>query len=388
MHPILAGLLGAAVALVVVGLVWGARRAGRPRRRSLSPEPGSTASPELTRVALHLPTGAMVVGVHDEVLVVNDAGLRMGLARGTRVGFPELLNLVRSSRANHQVFAGDLVRERDPGTDAVQLSARIIPLDNGVVLVITTDESAHRRVDAVRRDFVANVSHELKTPIGAIGILAEAIESASDEPEEVSRFAERLQEESRRLSELVSQIIELSRLQSADPLPNREVVDVDEVVDEALSRSRELANNRGVNLIRARGESTRVMGDRWQLIDAVTNLVQNAIVYSDKNARVAVTVIPVTADGDEFVEIKVADNGIGISDENQRRIFERFYRVDFGRSRDNGGTGLGLSIVRHIAGAHGGSVRVWSRLGQGSTFTLRIPAWLGGSEDTDESEEE
>lgn len=243
-----------------------------------------------------------------------------------------------------------------------------------MVLVIAEDEAAKRRVETVRRDFVANVSHELKTPIGAIGILAEAVEAASDDPEAVSRFAGRLQLESARLAELVGQIIDLSRLQASDPLDATEMVDVSDVLDEALGRSREAADHRGVVLSRSQDQPARVLGDRWQLTDAVTNLVQNAIAYSDRRARVSVGASTVTVGEDRFVDIRVSDNGIGISADDQERIFERFYRVDHGRSRDSGGTGLGLSIVRHIAGAHGGSVSVWSQPRQGSTFTLRLPA--------------
>ena len=158
---------------------------------------------------------------------------------------------------------------------------------------------------------------------------------------------------------------------------SRELVDVGEVVAEAVSRSQERATQRGVGLIVAHTDVVRVMGDRWQLADAITNLVQNAINYSNERARVTISVQAVAQDGDDFVDVKVSDNGIGIRPEEQERIFERFYRVDYGRSRESGGTGLGLSIVRHIAVTHGGSIRVWSRPGQGSTFTLRLPAYLG-----------
>ncbi|MCC2591972.1 two-component sensor histidine kinase [Tessaracoccus sp. OS52] len=388
MPPALAGLIGALTTLAVVLLVIGIRRGIESRQRMLRPAPGSQATPDLARIVDALGHGAVLVGSHDEVLASNDAGAGMGLVRGTRIGFKELLALVRQARESGKTFTGTIEREREPGTEVLELTGRVIPLEDDMVLVIAEDESAHRRVEAVRRDFVANVSHELKTPIGAIAILAEAIEAASDDPEAVSKFVGRLQMESSRLSELVSQIIDLSRLQSSDPAVLEDIVEVDEVIDEALGRARVLAANRGVNLIRAKSPTPfRVHGNRWQLADAVTNLVQNAIVYSDVNARVAVSVVGVVEDGDEFVEIKVADNGIGISIEDQARIFERFYRVDYGRSRGNGGTGLGLSIVRHIALAHGGTIRVWSRPHQGSTFTLRLPVYLGEDE-PDEIEED
>ncbi|QNP57588.1 hypothetical protein H9L22_11605 [Tessaracoccus defluvii] len=259
----------------------------------------------------------------------------------------------------------------------MEVAAHVRPLGNDRVLVLGVDESGERRVEAVRRDFVANISHELKTPIGAISVLSEALAAARDDPEAVDLFSGRLQRETARLAELINQIIDLSRLQSEDPMLSRELVDVGEVVAEAVSRSQERATQRGVGLIVAHTDVVRVMGDRWQLADAITNLVQNAINYSNERARVTISVQAVAQDGDDFVDVKVSDNGIGIRPEEQERIFERFYRVDYGRSRESGGTGLGLSIVRHIAVTHGGSIRVWSRPGQGSTFTLRLPAYLG-----------
>ena len=298
----------------------------------------------------------------------------MGLVRGTRIGFPGLLDRVRQVRRTDTEYLGTVIQDRPPGMENVELCTRVIPLRGGHVLVMAEDEAATRRVDAVRRDFVANVSHELKTPIGAIGILAETIEAASGDPEQVIHFARRVQRESARLAELVNQIIELSRLQSSDPMLSREVVEVEEIVDEAIGRTRETAEARRINLVRAAVPCAWVLGDRRQLIDALVNLVQNAVNYSDDNARVVVAVTRMSDDEGENVEITVSDNGIGISREDQERIFERFYRVDYGRSRESGGTGLGLSIVRHIALAHQGSVKVWSRPRQGSTFTLRLPA--------------
>lgn len=378
MPPVLAGLIGAATTLLLVVLVLAIQRTLEGRQQLTAPRAGSVASTDMSRVVGALRAGTMLVGSHDEVLTTNHSALVMGLARGTRVGFPELLELVRGVRSSGEIFRGHIEREREPGRDVVQLMGRVVPLEDGVVLVIAEDESATQRGEAVHRDFVANVSHELKTPIGAIAILAEAVEAASDDPEAVSRFASRLQMESARLAELVGQIIDLSRLQSAAPASSLGIVDVLDIVDEALARSREAADNRGVVLTRAPSEPARVRGDRWQLVDAVANLVHNAISYSGRKARVAVTVTARTVGEEPVVDIKVSDNGIGIAAEEQERIFERFYRVDYGRSRESGGTGLGLSIVRHIAEAHGGSISVWSRPRQGSTFTLQLPALDGG----------
>lgn len=376
MHPAVAGLIGACLALIVVLFVMIVRK-GLERRRRLEAANNPEASAELRSVMDLLHSGAMLVGPHDEILHVNEPGVVLNLARGSRVGFATLLDKIREVRSSEHAFRGTVKRELHPGAEPLELNARVAPLGQSGVLVIAEDESSRRRIEAVRRDFVANISHELKTPIGALSVLAEAVEAASDDPDEVRRFAGRLQHESSRLAELVNQIIDLSRLQSEDPMLSREIVDVHEVVTEAVGRSQELAEKRHVSLIVARTAHAYVVGDRWQLADAVSNLVQNAIHYSDARARVTLSILQVTADGDRFVEIKVSDNGIGIKPEEQERIFERFYRVDYGRSRDAGGTGLGLSIVRHIALAHGGSIRVWSRPGQGSTFTLSIPAHLG-----------
>ncbi|MHA6510929.1 sensor histidine kinase [Tessaracoccus sp. Z1128] len=387
MHPALAGLIGAGVALIGCLFAYMLIRGRQSWDQLEARRMADKASRELHDVLDTLHSGAVLVGPHDEILMVNEPGVALGLARGSRVGFPELLERVREVRASQQPFRGPVVRELHPGAERLELSTRIAPMVDENVLVIADDESTHKRVEAVRRDFVANISHELKTPIGAISVLAEAVEAAKDDPESVQRFVHRMQLETSRLAELVNQIIDLSRLQSTDPLLSREVVDVAEVVGEAISRSQERANQRGVSLILARTTHARILGDWFQLADAVTNLIQNAINYSDERARVTLSILPVTADGDQFVEIKVSDNGIGIKPEDQERIFERFYRVDYGRSRHSGGTGLGLSIVRHIANAHAGTVRVWSRPGQGSTFTLRLPAYLGPDPtDTDEED--
>lgn len=379
-------VLWAGVGALAVLLVWGvAAHLGGVRRDPASQRRAEMLG-EFVRIVDALPFAAMLVGRHDEVMRMNAQAEAMGLGRGTRVGFADLLDEVRRSRSGQRVFAGVLARQREAAEEALELQVNVIPLGDEQVLVVAQDDSEARRVEAVRRDFVANISHELKTPIGAITILAETIEAAADEPADVTRFARRLQAESRRLGELVGQIIELSRLQSSNPMLATEVVEVQDCIDDAFARTRASAEVRGVSLIRGPAVSARILGDRWQLSDALVNLVQNAINYSDPGARVAVTVLRARQDDVDVVDVKVADNGIGISLEDQERIFERFYRVDHGRSRESGGTGLGLSIVRHIALAHGGSVTVWSRPRQGSTFTLRLPAHVAGTVGVEEGE--
>jgi two-component system sensor histidine kinase SenX3 len=372
MHPAVAGLIGAGLALLGCLFAWLIHRGREGLRQIEAQRAGARVSEELRQVLGLMQTGALLVGPHDEILVVNEPGETMGLVRGTRVGFAELLDVVRAVRTSRIPYDGVLVRERQPGVEPLELTVRVSPMEDEDVLIFAVDESAAKRVDAVRRDFVANISHELKTPIGAISVLSEAVEAAKDDPEAVERFALRLQRETARLAELTNQIIDLSRLQTENPMLEHHVVDLSEVIDEAVSRSRERAARREVSVIVARTVDGHVLGDRWQLADAITNLVLNAISYSDG----------------EHAEVKVSDNGIGIKPEDQERIFERFFRVDYGRSRESGGTGLGLSIVRHIAVTHGGDIRVWSRPGQGSTFTLRLPAYLGEAPDDDVEDEE
>lgn len=387
MNPALAGLIGAGVALVGCLFFYLIHRGREGWRQLEAQRNADKVSQELRDVLTLIPSGVVMVGPHDEILVANDQALTLNLARGNRLGFPELLELVRTVRASGEPYRGPVTRAMLPGSDPVEIQARLAAFDDDRVLVLADDESSQRRVDAVRRDFVANISHELKTPIGAVSVLSEAVEAAYDDPEAVKKFATRLQMETARLAELINQIIDLSRLQSEDPMLASEVVDINDVVTEAVSRSRERANQREVSLIVARTAEAFVLGDQWQLTDAVTNLVQNAISYSGERARVTISVMCVGIDSDPQVEIKVSDNGIGIRPEDQERVFERFYRVDYGRSRESGGTGLGLSIVRHIAGAHGGSIRLWSRPGQGSTFTLSLPTYLGPRPDAESDEE-
>jgi two-component system sensor histidine kinase SenX3 len=300
----------------------------------------------------------------------------MGLARGSRVASPRMLELVRSVRRSG--LADHATIERPGSTSAVpaNLAVAVAPLRDGVVVVLARDISEEHRIDLSRRDFVTNISHELKTPIGAIGLLSEAVEKASDDPEMVIRFATRMQRESARLAELVQQIITLSRLQSDDPLREAKGIDISSVVRRAVDRLASTARARHVTLTVSDRDPGDVIGDGPQLIDAVANLIANAISYSHDGARVAVTCARRKHGDDEVIEIAVTDNGIGIAEADQERIFDRFFRVDPDRSRASGGTGLGLSIVKLVTEAHGGTVSVWSKVGSGSTFTLRLPAWI------------
>ena len=291
MHPALAGLIGAGLAVLVCLFAYLIVRGRENWRRLEAQQAAALVADEVRAILLTLREGALLVGPHDEIVVVNEAGEALSLARGSRVGFPELLVTVREVRASGRPFDGTIVREVQPGTERLEVAAHVRPLGNDRVLVLGVDESGERRVEAVRRDFVANISHELKTPIGAISVLSEALAAARDDPEAVDLFSGRLQRETARLAELINQIIDLSRLQSEDPMLSRELVDVGEVVAEAVSRSQERATQRGVGLIVAHTDVVRVMGDRWHSARARSlsgKFAANRPIYASLSARRAV----------------------------------------------------------------------------------------------------
>ncbi len=280
-------------------------------------------------------------------------------------------------------MAGDALRGRAAerelelfGPPRRVLTVRAVPLDSesrpSGVLVVVEDTSERRRLENVRRDFVANISHELKTPVGALALLAETLLD-EDQPEVVKRLAERLANEAFRVGNTIDDLLELSRLEVATALADDQVV-VAQFVGDAADRVRPAAEQRGI-AIEVERTPTRlaVVGDRRQLVSAVTNLLDNAVKYSEPGGSVEVRA---RTDG-TWVDVSVSDRGIGIPRRDLERIFERFYRVDRARSRETGGTGLGLAIVRHVASNHRGEVRVESREGVGSTFTLRLPAGPG-----------
>jgi len=365
-------VLFCSIALGVGVLVGRYSRSDAPPLEPTAP----VVPPDALIVAIESGVSALFVGNEDDVLDATEPARAMGLARGSRVASPRMLELVRSVRRSG--LADHATIERPGSTTAVpaNLAVAVAPLRDGVVVVLARDISEEHRIDLSRRDFVTNISHELKTPIGAIGLLSEAVEKASDDPEMVIRFATRMQRESARLAELVQQIITLSRLQSDDPLREARGIDVSVVVRRAVDRLTSTARARHVTLTVSDKEPGEVIGDGPQLIDAVANLIGNAIAYSHEGARVAVTCARRKNGDDEVIEIAVTDNGIGIADADQERIFDRFFRVDPDRSRASGGTGLGLSIVKLVTEAHGGSVSLWSKVGSGSTFTLRLPALI------------
>jgi two-component system sensor histidine kinase SenX3 len=347
-----------------VGVLAGAALVAWLRPRAAREESPRVGAPLVDRLIVDsLPLAFVVVGTGDEVLVSNTMARSSQLVSGRDVSAEPLRALVRDARRTRTAAHTD----HDDGRRLWRVDA--VPLDDDRIALFAEDRTEARRVDEVRRDFVANVGHELKTPVGALSLLAEATRDAADDPEAVRRFTERMERESARLAHLVQDIIDLSRVQGSDPTARRERVVLDRVVAEAVDRASELAASRGIELVQAEPTGVTVEGDERQLLAAVSNLLDNAVAYSPDDTRVAIAVVA----GDEYAEVSVTDQGIGIPPAEQDRIFERFYRVDPARSRETGGTGLGLAIVKHVATGHGGEVTVWSREGSGSTFTIRLP---------------
>ncbi len=327
--------------------------------------------PGVESVLSALSASAVLLDGSDDVLRASPAAYRLGLVRGNRFVHEALLELARRTRRDGEIRTAELELARGPlGAGTHSVAARVAPLGSELVLVLVDDRTESRRIDDVRRDFVENVSHELKTPVGALILLAEAVLGASDDPDAVRRFAGRMQHEAARLSNLVQELIDLSRLQWDDPLsaPNR--VDLDLVVAHALDRCRLTAQAKQIELVATGEADVEVRGDEEQLVTALRNLIDNAVSYSPDGTRVTVAV----RRSADLVELAVTDQGFGIPERDLARIFERFYRVDPARSRATGGTGLGLSIVKHVVANHGGEVTVWSDEGSGSTFTIRLPA--------------
>jgi two-component system sensor histidine kinase SenX3 len=316
-----------------------------------------------------LRSSALVVDRDDAVLKATAPVYGMGVVSGEQLVDDTLLDLVRQVRRDGQIRETELLHPRRIGVPARHLTVRVTPLGARLVLVLLEDRTRERQVEAIRRDFVANVSHELKTPVGAIRLLSEAVTDAADDPEAVQRFAGRMSMESMRLGRLVQQIIELSRLQDDDPLEEPGSVPIDRLLDRVIDENSTDACTKNINVVRDGDKELVVLGSLEQVALAVSNLVSNAVSYSPEGSTVVVS----TRAEATTVEIAVTDQGIGIPASEIDRIFERFYRVDPARHRSTGGTGLGLSIVKHVAASHGGDVRVWSVEGQGSTFTLTLP---------------
>lgn len=369
----LAGAAGLVTGLVTALAV---RASEHAQRTSAAEDHTPSVPPGVASVLSVLRSSAVVVDSEDRVLRASSAARAFGLVSGDRVVVDAVLAMARLVRRDGEIREEEIevIHGRREGR---WFAVRVAPMGTrGLVLVLAEDLTELRRVDAIRRDFVANVSHELKTPVGAMSLLAETIEEAADDPEAVRRFARRMQHESVRLTNVVQDLITLSRLQGGEPVAEPKVVSLDDVVHDAVDRCRLKAEPKEITLAIGGREGLQVHGDEELLVTAVRNVIDNAIAYSPERTRVVVC----TRLADERnAEISVTDQGIGIPEADLQRIFERFYRVDPARSRQTGGTGLGLAIVKHAATRHRGEVNVWSKEGSGSTFTIRLPLLTGSA---------
>jgi two-component system sensor histidine kinase SenX3 len=373
---LIAGAIGGVIGAMVTYL-W--RFDERRQQTVAEPTPVVPHGAEL--VLSVLSSSAVLVDSSDTVVNASAPAVAMGIVHDNRLEPDELMSLVRQVRRDGQVREADVSLQPRRGTTS-HVHARVAPLTSRLILVLADDRTREHRVESIRRDFVANVSHELKTPVGALNLLAEAVGEAKDDPEAVVRFSARMHLESERLTRLVQQIIDLSRLQNDVLSDDATTIKIGELVSEACEHSATDAEHKGIDIVTSVEPDLHVHGDRGQLHAAVSNLVENAVTYSPEGSHVTVT----AQRAGEDVRLTVADNGIGIPGDELDRIFERFYRVDPARARATGGTGLGLSIVKHVAASNGGTVEVWSEPGLGSSFTLVLPAFTHDIEDIEEEQ--
>jgi len=375
------------IAGVAVGVTVVPRIVARRQRRAADAA-GMTVSQMLQHITSLSPMGVAVVDTFNDVVYSNDRAVELNVVRDRILDD-------RAWQAAQRVFESgqdvevDLspLKVANPGRSGISVRGKVRLLtddDRRFAVVYIDDQSEHARMEATRRDFVANVSHELKTPVGAMSVLAEALLASADDPDTVRRFAEKMVAESHRLADMIGELIELSRLQGAERLPDLDAVDVDSIVSEAVSRHKVAADNSQISITTDAPTGYRVLGDEGLLVTAIANLVSNAIAYSPNGTDVSIS----RRRRGGNIEIAVTDRGIGIAKDDQERVFERFFRVDKARSRATGGTGLGLAIVKHVAANHNGSIRLWSQPGTGSTFTLSIPEYPDTGSHSDEREDQ
>ena len=379
----LAGLAGLGLGATLPRLPRLARRRGQDADSArVMPE-----SDLLQRAVESAPIGVLVVDSERSVPVSNLRVTEMGLVRDgvldDRLWAAVLRTLTTGEDAEVDLSAPRGMAGRRAGL-AVHGRIRLLGQSPRLAVVYLNDQSEQVRMEASRRDFVANVSHELKTPVAAMAVLSEALLESTDDPETVRRFGGKIYDESQRLANMVGELIELSRLQGAERLPDLVAVDVDTVLQEAISRYLVVAEKARIAINIDDVTELRVRGDEALLVTAIDNLISNAIAYSPEGSTVSIS----RRRTGDMVEIAVTDRGIGIAQADQERVFERFFRVDKARSRATGGTGLGLAIVKHVAANHNGSIRLWSRRGTGSTFTLSIPAYSDPDTETSLETEE
>lgn len=346
----------------------------RRRRTKVESEPGWEIPPGILDLLQIVDAEYLILAPGEVVLDSSSRTEGLSLVKEGRLISDPILILVRAARRSKEYQEATVELPRGPiGEGTHDLLVRVSPIgEQGLVVVLIFDDSEYRRLDAIRRDFIANISHELKTPIGALSILSEAVLGARDDPAAIVQFATRMQMEAERLSDLVQEIIDLSKLQDDDPLRNAKVLNLSDLISEAIDASRLAAQSRNISLSYTELADLQVLGDRHQIEMAISNLIENAINYSPDGTRVAIALRA----QDDLAEISISDQGIGIPEKDIERVFERFYRVDPARSRATGGTGLGLSIVKHVVANHGGDISVWSVEGAGTTFTIRLPLYM------------
>lgn len=366
MLGLVAGILGLAVG--VSGVL--AYMASRRQRQALAANDDPAIPNGAAEVLAAIGRAYIVVDAVDGVVRASPGAYALGLVRGHTLVPAELLAMTSRVRRDGVIEERQLELERGPlGQGSTILQVRVATVGEEYILILADDHTEIARTEEVRNDFVANVSHELKTPVGAISLLSEALDDAAGDEEAVRRFAARMSKESARLTLLVQDIIELSRLQSTDMVDRAREVNLNQLVAEAVEANRLPAENRKTTVVVGGTVDGAVYGDAKMLTTAFRNLIDNAIRYSPEGSRVGIGL----RSRDGMAQVSVTDQGPGINPEDQERIFERFYRVDSARSRHTGGTGLGLSIVKHVVSNHGGEINLWSQPGQGSTFTVRLP---------------
>jgi two-component system sensor histidine kinase SenX3 len=362
---------------IILGMLLGALLGGttiyflvKAKNKPEQQNPTSTSSSNLIlKLIQSLPDIVIWVDGDNKIKYASEVALNLNIAREDKIQIDALETLISMARKIDEPLIRKVKAKRPLGIAKLNLDTWVMRLERGEVLLWAQNNSVVSRVETMRRDFVANISHELKTPVGALSLLAEAIEESGKDSESIQKFAKRIGPETKRLTNVIRDIIDLSQVQSDDPLATANPVEVDRVINDAVDAVQLLADLNNVEIAQVNEPDVKIVGDEYQLVMAIRNLLTNAITFSPASSRI--TVGAKLKDG--VVEITVSDQGIGISLENQSRIFERFYRVDPARSRTTGGTGLGLAIVKHVCENHGGEVSVWSVPGQGSTFTMKFP---------------
>ena len=357
--------LVAAVALVI-GAAVGALVVSRKSRQEAV---AATVVPHRTREVLSvLQSGAVIVRRDRRAAFSNTTASALGVARPDGALHAGVADLAEKAWKAERDVEDDVEISRGVLGTASIVHVRVSPLSGDLALALANDNTEQHAAEQTRREFAVNVSHELKTPVGALSLLAETIEENPDDIEMVRDFAKKIRKEARRLTKLIQEIIEISRIQGGESVIEHEPVDAAEVIDEVLESVRVMAEEKDIALVTDVSAHPVVMGDHDLLMMAARNLVDNAISYSEPGSRVTIKLAVV----DEVAQLSVIDQGIGVPAAEQDRIFERFYRTDPARSRETGGTGLGLSIVKHVVLQHSGTVQLWSEPAVGSTFTIRL----------------